>query len=310
MTMTLHAPGSVLLASALLALSFACNPKASETEAETETSGSSSTTGDPTTSSSGSTDSTSGTSSGSTTSMTSSTSAGETDTGCSFLDCDTGGMTGACDPKSQDCPRGEKCTAVSPMEGEPWGINKCVPVAGEGQVGDPCDVKDGKYTGLDDCALGFICLLTDDEGMGGTCVEFCDTNDLCPQSGANCVTYNDGSLPICLANCDPLVQDCAAGQGCYPSGGDSFVCFKTSVGPGEGGQGSGCSYTNQCQPGLMCVGAASSAGCSDANGCCSPFCAISEGDGPCQESESCVPYFADGMAPPGYGDLGVCAIPE
>jgi len=300
-----------MLASALLALSFACNPKASETESETGPGSTSS--DDPTTSSSsgstGSTDPT-GSSSSSSTSMGSSTSAGETETGCSFIDCNTSGGTGACDPKSQDCPRGEKCTAVSPMEGQPWGINVCVPVAGEGQVGDPCDIQGGKYTGLDNCGVGYICLLTDDEGFGGTCVEFCDENDLCPLSGAKCVTYNDGSLPICLSNCDPLLQDCAMGQGCYPSGGDSFVCFKTSVGQGEGGQGSGCNYTNQCQPGLMCLGAASSAGCLDANGCCSPFCAISEGAGPCQAGEQCVPYFAQGMAPPGYGDLGVCAIPD
>ncbi|HFE45730.1 MAG TPA: hypothetical protein ENJ18_09610, partial [Nannocystis exedens] len=126
-------------------------------------------------------------------------------TGCSFIDCNDGGGGGAsqCDPKSQDCPEGEKCTAVSQTEGEPWEVNVCVPVSGEGGLGDPCDIEGGKYTGLDDCGLGYICLLTDEEGNDGSCVEFCDSNMICPNSGAKCVVYNDGSLPICLANCDP-----------------------------------------------------------------------------------------------------------
>src|SRR5690606_20362659 len=102
----------------------------------------------------------------------------------------------------------------------PWGINVCVDVGGEGAVGDPCDVVDGKYTGIDNCDVGTLCMLTDEEGKGGVCVEFCSTEDTCPQTPtANCVVYNDGSLPICLGSCDPIVQDCAAGQGCYNSAG-------------------------------------------------------------------------------------------
>jgi hypothetical protein len=40
----------------------------------------------------------------------------------------------------------------------------------------PLRHRDGKYTGLDNCDVGLICLLTDDEGLGGACVEFCDSN--------------------------------------------------------------------------------------------------------------------------------------
>lgn len=311
--MILQRPWIVALAVASLS-ALACNPKAMETDggdASASSSSSSSAGSSSSSTSAGATGTTTGmgetgTTTGSATSSTSTSGS----SGCSFIDCNTTGMMGSqCDPTSQDCPDGEKCTAVSPMEGQPWGVNECVPVAGGKQLGDACDVMGGKYTGLDDCDVGYICLLTDDDGKGGTCVEFCDVNMTCPKSGAMCVVYNDGSLPICLANCDPLLQDCAAGQGCYPSGGDSFVCFKTSVGPGEGGQGFGCSYTNQCQPGLMCVAAASVTGCLDQSGCCSPFCPIKEGNGPCQMGEECVAYFEMGMAPPGYEDLGVCAIP-
>ncbi len=231
-------------------------------------------------------------------------------TGCTFLNCnDAGPMGGQCDPMSQDCPEGDKCTAVSQTEGQPWEVNVCVEVGGDGGLGDPCDIEGGKYTGLDNCGVGYICLLTDDEGNDGTCVEFCDANMLCPDSGAKCVVYNDGSLPICLANCNPLVQDCADGQGCYPSGGETFVCFKTSVEVGEGGEGDGCNYTNQCQPGLICLAPTSVPECAE-DGCCSNFCSVMDGSDVCLDGQECLPYFDMGQAPPGYEDVGVCAIPE
>jgi hypothetical protein len=221
-----------------------------------------------------------------------------------------GGVSGECDPKLQDCPDGEKCSAVSPAPGEPWGVNTCVPLMGDGQPGDNCDIQDGKYTGLDNCGLGLICLLTDDEGKGGACVEFCDENMTCPITGAKCVVYNDGSLPICLSDCDPLIQDCPAGQACYNSAGDNFVCFKESAMPGEGMPGSECQYINQCQQGSFCANAMSVADCPpESNGCCTPYCPVSGGNGPCQATEECVAFFAEGMAPPGYEDVGVCAIP-
>ncbi|MEZ4449311.1 MAG: ribulose phosphate epimerase [Nannocystaceae bacterium] len=262
------------------------------------------------TTSTGSTDGTTGTGTGTATGTTTGTSSSTSETGHVFLvPMDTPGGS-QCDPSLQDCPRGEKCTAVSMVEGEPWGTNVCVTVNGDGALGDPCDVQGGKYTGVDNCDLGFICLLTDADGHDGTCIEFCDGNMLCPQSGAECAVYNSGSLPICLANCDPLVQDCEDGQGCYPSaGGNSFICFKTSVDVGEGGQGDGCTYVNQCQPGLMCVAVDSLTGCSDPSGCCTPFCSVREGNAPCNPGEDCVPYFADGEAPPQYVDVGVCVIP-
>ena len=221
-----------------------------------------------------------------------------------------GGISGQCDPKLQDCPEGEKCSAVSDAPGEPWGLNKCVPKNGTDQVGDPCDIQDGKYTGIDNCDLGLICLLTDDEGFGGACVEFCDTNDACPDTpGAKCVVYNDGSLPICLNECDPLIQDCPEGQACYNSAGDNFVCFKESAMAGEGAPGDECAYINQCQKGSFCAAADALVNCATPS-CCTPYCAVSEGDAPCQMGEECTLFFVEGMAPPGYEDVGVCVVPE
>lgn len=234
---------------------------------------------------------------------------GTSGTGAVFLQQPDGGVAGQCDPTVQDCPADQKCTAVSDAPGDPWGINICVPKTGDAQVGDPCDIENGKYTGLDNCDVGLICLLTDDEGKGGACVEFCDVNSTCPKTGAKCVVYNDGSLPICLVDCDPLVQDCPEGQACYNSAGDNFVCFKESAMPGEGGPGAECTYINQCQKGSFCGAADAVANCGAASGCCTPYCPVSGGPAPCQMGEECVAFFAEGSAPPGLEDVGVCAIP-
>ncbi|MBA3545098.1 MAG: ribulose phosphate epimerase [Nannocystis sp.] len=230
------------------------------------------------------------------------------DTG-SFLQNPDGGVSGQCDPLVQDCPVDQKCSAVSDAPGDPWGINICVPKTGDGQAGDPCDIEGGKYTGLDNCDVGLICLLTDDEGLGGACVAFCDGNSACPNSDAKCVVYNDGSLPICLDSCDPLVQDCPEGQACYSSAGDTFVCFKESVMPGEGMVGSTCNFVNQCQKGTFCAAPDAVVGCGAESGCCTPYCPVSGGAQPCQNGEECVAFFVEGSAPPGLDDVGVCAIP-
>jgi hypothetical protein len=184
-----------------------------------------------------------------------------------------------------------------------------VKVTGDLQIGDQCDIFGGKYTGEDDCDAGLICLLTDDNGEGGVCVEFCGPNDTCPDTNnASCNVYNDGALPICLANCDPLIQDCPNGQGCYNSAGNNFVCFVTTADPGEGGVGDECAYLNQCQPGNICLTQAAVQGCAFES-CCNPYCAVSDGGvGVCQDQEDCQPFFMMNP-PPGYDDVGVCAIP-
>lgn len=233
---------------------------------------------------------------------------GDPSAGDGFILEPDGGVSGQCDPKVQDCPEGEKCTAVSDAPGDPWGINTCVPTMGDSQVGDPCDIQDGKYTGHDNCDVGLICLLTDDEGFGGACVEFCDSNDACPKTGAKCVVYNDGSLPICLTDCDPLLQDCPEGQACYNSAGDDFVCFKESAMAGEGAPGDECAFINQCQKGSFCAAADALAECTSAS-CCTPYCPVSGGNAPCNAGEECTVFFEEGMAPPGLEDVGVCAVP-
>lgn len=218
-----------------------------------------------------------------------------------------------CSPTLQDCGEGEKCVAYS-TEGDsppaaPWDANKCVDETGQLEPGDSCDIVGGKYTGEDDCRAGAQCLLTDDDGLGGACVEFCDDQMGCSSANAICSVYNNGSLPLCLDRCDPLVQDCPDGQGCFQGPAQDFICFKVSADPGEGGPGQDCAFVNQCQAGNLCLAPDAVQGCDPGNsGCCSPICEISGGGSECGNMESCTPVF-DPPVPPGYADVGVCSLP-
>jgi hypothetical protein len=205
---------------------------------------------------------------------------------------------------AQDCPEGLKCTAYAKVMQDTWDANKCVPETGEGVAGDPCDVEGGFATGIDNCAKGFICLNTDGEGKGGFCVEFCHGDEECSGGPGLCNIINDGALPICLATCDPLAQDCVGGQACYgdPSG-PPFVCFAPD--PQSGGMdGNPCAFTNDCLAGLHCTDAVVQDGC-EAEYCCTPFCALDGND--CTDPEECSAFFP---APePGFENVGICTLP-
>lgn len=50
------------------------------------------------------------------------------------------------------------------------------------------------------------------------------------------------------SNCDPLVQDCPKGEGCYLIE-DVYDCAPA----GDGGEGDACEFINECQAGLLCI---------------------------------------------------------
>lgn len=79
--------------------------------------------------------------------------------------------------------------------------------------------------------------------------------------------------------------------------------------PGEGAPGDECSYINQCQKGSFCANPASLSMCGAETGCCTPYCPVDGGADPCNMGEECVAFFVEGMAPPGYENVGICAIP-
>ncbi|MFV8753701.1 hypothetical protein ACNOYE_24365 [Nannocystaceae bacterium ST9] len=239
-------------------------------------------------------------------------SAGEdssSDEGNPFVELPDGGATNTCDPAAQDCPEGEKCTGYVVEQGYCCvDANKCVPVIGDKQIGDPCT----RSADNDDCDVGLFCMTKTSGSTGeGVCLAFCDagTQD-CGEDGlpdATCVSFNDGVLPLCQDDCDPLVQDCDGVLGCYGVGTQGFVCSLPGYDEGLGNDGDMCFTIQSCKPGLQCTATEVLDGCSAAR-CCSPFCDLGEAD-PCLAPEACVAYFDAGTAPPGYETVGLCVIP-
>jgi hypothetical protein len=217
--------------------------------------------------------------------------------------------TNTCDPAVQDCPEGEKCTGYVVEQGSCCvDANKCVPVTGNAQLGDPCVRTEDN----DDCAAGLFCMTVTSGSTGdGVCLAFCNvaTQD-CADDGlpdANCIAFNDGTLPLCQDSCDPITQDCDGELGCYGVGAQGFVCSVPGYEPGLGSDGDMCYTIQSCKPGLGCTSADVLSDC-DASRCCSPYCDLSDVD-PCIAPEECVPYYEPGTAPPGYENVGVCAVP-
>src|SRR5690606_38267222 len=217
--------------------------------------------------------------------------------------------TADCDPITQDCPEGEKCVAYA-SSGGTWDANKCVTVKGDGAPGDQC-VYDGAAAGSDDCGETSVCwnALDVDGMLIGTCFPFCTgtiDDPMCNDPDTSCRVVNEGTIAVCLPNCDPLLQECDAGLGCYWSGtSGTFQCIITAGGIPTGEP---CGYNNDCIPGHFCADASVIDSC-NGSACCAVFCATSEDPDPCASPHQCVPFFDEGTAPPMYTDLGLCILP-
>ncbi|MEM7158239.1 MAG: ribulose phosphate epimerase [Myxococcota bacterium] len=223
-----------------------------------------------------------------------------------------------CSVWAQDCPQGEKCMPWANDGGNSWNALKCVEVADDpGQPGDTCTVEGSGVSGVGDCDLGSMCWDVDAEIRQGTCVAMC-TGDpqspTCDDPDTSCTIVNDGVLTLCLYDCDPLIQDCATGQACYPVNG-SFTCAPDASGPELGTYGDPCGAINACDVGLFCALPESVPGCDGSGGCCSDFCDLEAND-PLDDcsgaagGQECLPWFDEGEAPPGAQAYGACAIPS
>ena len=212
----------------------------------------------------------------------------------------------ACDPWQQDCPEGEKCVPYATVD--VWDSNKCVPITGAQGIGEPC-VYGGAIEATDDCAAGSMCWDFEevDGQLVGECVALCsgDPEDpSCPE-GSHCLISGSGVLTLCISVCDPLLQDCPGGEGCYWFGAD-FSCAPPVDGVGAA-VGEPCDYYSDCTPGALCAPAEALPSCADA-ACCTPYCELPNGDCAGLPGTTCVAFFEEGTAPPAYMDLGVCAL--
>ena len=209
-----------------------------------------------------------------------------------------------CDPFLQDCPDGEKCVPYANGGGN-WNANKCVPILGDAEIGEPC-MYDGAVAGTDTCDGSSMCWNTDDEQVG-TCVAFCTgtlDNPMC-DPGSSCTIQNNNSITLCLENCDPLVQDCGPGLGCFWGGGAFQCVFTTQDLP----TGEPCGFLNDCAPGNYCTAAETLPNCGGGS-CCANYCDLDNGNGDCfTPGTECVPFYEPNEAPPGEQDIGLCLLP-
>ena len=123
------------------------------------------------------------------------------------------------------------------------------------------------------------------------------------------VILGDGTLEIDIdvnveteQACDPVLQNCPGGQGCYPVEEGEALCAD-SLGAGFG---DACSFVNQCSPGLMCVASTAIPGCDGSEaGCCTAFCDVTapDPDGACGPGFVCSQFGAPGSD---IESTGVC----
>jgi hypothetical protein len=215
-----------------------------------------------------------------------------------------------CSVWDQDCMDGEKCMPWANDGGNAWNATRCSPVSPDaGQPGDPCTVEGSGVSGVDDCAVASMCWGVDPETNLGTCVAFCmgsENNPVCDDPTTACSIANEGTLILCLPTCDPLLQNCMDGEGCWGID-DDFVCAPDASGE-MGVYGDPCEYINVCDPGLFCATATAVPGCAS-SGCCSEYCDLSEPAACMGDNQMCLPAFEKGQTPPGYEDVGLCALP-
>jgi hypothetical protein len=112
-----------------------------------------------------------------------------------------------------------------------------------------------------------------------------------------------GEPSVCGPSCDPLLQDCVDGQGCYAIE-DSFLCA-ADVSGGGGAAGDSCDTFDACDPGQGCIAVEDLPACLGA-ACCTPFCDLSDPSPTCPDGLQCIEWFALGATPPGFEDTGIC----
>ena len=221
----------------------------------------------------------------------------ETETG---IEPDVGAQS--CDVFAQDCADGHKCVPLFDPTFEGYA---CVPITGDGGAGEGCTIDD-PAAGNDDCDATGFCFGYDQALAGGTCHPFCtgDLTDPMCIDGWDCAVSATGPA-LCLELCDPLADECEPGRTCAFAN-QLFTCVPGSL---AGLEGDPCMFIGDCAVGLVCVDDLAFPGCAG-EGCCTPYCSLMVGDGPCQQVEPglvCQPWFED--PPAGYEDVGVCVAP-
>lgn len=227
---------------------------------------------------------------------------------------------GECVLWADECGPDQKCMPWSLEDDQiPDEIRCCAAPDEPDLVGEPCTMQEYNGSCLDSCERGALCVLDDPEGLTGQCRKYCQPGGDDCQPDETCKTFYElledvPTVPLCMEQCDPLVQDCSVPNWrCIPdsptqAGQSGFICV--SPPPGDPyGVGEPCALANQCESGLVCVTADRLQNCPFTS-CCTAYCSLSEGDGPCMAIDPDLRCI-DWMSPdPTWEDVGVCALPE
>ncbi|HET6584658.1 MAG TPA: hypothetical protein VFG69_14465 [Nannocystaceae bacterium] len=144
------------------------------------------------------------------------------------------------------------------------------------------------------------------DGMIGDGEECDDDNEVDGDGCSDC-WFEDGwacanEPSLCFPACNPLVDDCGAGNGCYAAD-PTWACVPDGSGA-SGAQSDACMNLNGCDPGLMCVNSDVVTGCEPGGGCCTAVCDVTAPV--CPTGMGCAQFYDVGDAPPGLEDVGVC----
>ncbi|MEM6994949.1 MAG: hypothetical protein AAF721_30835 [Myxococcota bacterium] len=246
---------------------------------------------------------------------TSSAGSGSTEDG---LDSTTAASPIECDLFTNDCPAGTKCMAYAEESGGTWVGTACMPLDdAPAALGEPCEVQDHPSSGLDNCDAQAICWFVDPTSLAGECVGMCTSDNVDPGCDLPCDTLctiaTELAPPLCLAGCDPLMQDCAAGRSCVAAD-THFVCVVDESGD-AGAMGDPCESLGDCDPGLFCLSNLAWPDCEGPGGCCAPACDVDDPDA-CDGAPrgvACQSWYGPGMGPPDnactpFQQIGVCGI--
>lgn len=237
---------------------------------------------------------------------------GAPDPSAGFIESPDGGAGGSeCSIFAQDCPPGLKCTPFADDGGSAWNGWGCFPIVDDpAGPGEPCTMEGSPSSGIDTCQLGSMCFHVDSDTLEGTCLQMCSgdwVEPYCDDPQTTCRIHAEGYLVLCMPMCHPLEDDCAEGQGCYPSDIPPFTCAPDASGE-SGAAGDACEFINHCDPGTVCIDAGAVPECAGSVGCCSSVCTVGD-DSACLPPQVCQPWFPPGDAPIGFEDVGVCALP-
>jgi hypothetical protein len=171
-------------------------------------------------------------------------------------------------------------------------------------------VEGSGVSGVDTCEAATMCWDVDPETNEGTCVAFCtgtEDTPICDEPGTTCWIDYNAVLILCVPICHPLLQDCRDGEACYDDG-ESFLCAPECGGE-MGMYGDPCEFEfGCCDPGLICADDSAVPGCVG-DRCCTEYCDLTDPELCPGEGQACVPTYDPGSAPPGYENLGLCAVP-